>query len=197
MHRWSGIVPRNRAKSQALPPRFVFRVAVDSVPRRDRPQPAGAPSYDELVPAAGSTDDVAVLAYRHPEGPPGELATSLAGDPRQLAALRRSVRAWLVPLALDEGLIGDLMVAVNEAASNAIEHGCGLDVGKTVQITARVTGDELAFQITDPGVFIERRERSLNRVRGLSLMRALMDDVQIGTTGETTVRLVRRLCDVH
>src|SRR5690348_765214 len=48
--------------------------------------------------------------------------SSWVADPVSLPHIRAHTRHWLAPLALDEGTEQDLVLAVNEAASNAIEH---------------------------------------------------------------------------
>ncbi|HSU08009.1 MAG TPA: ATP-binding protein [Pseudonocardia sp.] len=56
--------------------------------------------------------------------------------PRHLAALRAEVRRWLAPLALPGDAKNDLLLAVNEAGSNCIEHAYApAIVDGTVELT--------------------------------------------------------------
>ena len=51
-----------------------------------------------------------------------EAHSSWAADPVHLPHIRSQTRNWLAPLALDQDTEQDLVLAVNEAVSNAIEH---------------------------------------------------------------------------
>ena len=45
-----------------------------------------------------------------------------AANPTSLPPIRAQTRRWLAPLALDEDTGYDVVLAVNEAASNVIDH---------------------------------------------------------------------------
>ena len=56
--------------------------------------------------------------------------------PRHLAALRAEVRRWLAPLVLPGDAENDILLAVNEAASNCVEHAyTPTTVDGTVELT--------------------------------------------------------------
>ena len=48
---------------------------------------------------------------------------SILPSPRQLAGLRRAVRAY--PRRLPDEVAGDVVLALDEAATNAVLHGSG------------------------------------------------------------------------
>jgi len=79
------------------------------------------------------------------------------------------------------------VLAVNEAAANAIEHGYRSGNG-IVELTGEAQDGHLEVTITDHGSWKDG-DPDPARGRGLDLMRTLMDDVEIraGTVGTTVV----------
>ena len=57
-------------------------------------------------------------------------------NPHQLESIRTQVRGWLAPLDLTEQSKEDLVLAVNEAVSNSVEHAyLPPTPGDTVELT--------------------------------------------------------------
>lgn len=137
------------------------------------------------------SDDVALLAFR-PEPPPtGSLSLSLRADPAILARLRRRVGRFLAANGATPSEEFDVVLAVSEAAMNTIEHAYGPgDAEFTVE--ASVEDRLLTTSVSDRGRWRERRGQ--DRGRGLGIMEALMEDVDVspGPRG-TTVTMKRRL----
>ena len=72
--------------------------------------------------------------------------------PRHLAALRAEVRRWLSPLALSGDAENDLLLAVNEAASNCVEHAyTSATVDGTVELTFWTEPGSVCVEIVDQG----------------------------------------------
>jgi anti-sigma regulatory factor (Ser/Thr protein kinase) len=136
-------------------------------------------------------DDVALLVLRSSlAGQP--FSIELPAWPRELAGLRRGLQGWLRRSGVPEDVVGDVVVAVNEAAANAIEHAYGLHDARFSVRAERIDGD-LRFEVADTGRWRAARFGH-DRGRGLDLIHLLVDEVAIdpGSHG-TTVRLVRRL----
>lgn len=146
---------------------------------------------DALVPRGGAFDDVALLALRTPR-----LSDSfdlrIDADPDELSALRSLMRRWLRNVRASEEEVADILTAAGEAAANAIEHGGAIAAGVQFTVAGRVDGDDVEITVGDLGRW-RPRGRS-DGGRGLVIMRALMDDVDVdrGSDG-TTVRMRRRL----
>ncbi len=68
------------------------------------------------------------------------METSFTGSPSCLAELRRAFRSSLteVPAAIPDEVVDDMVLAVSEAATNAILYGSG--DGQPVTVTVRVRG---------------------------------------------------------
>ena len=87
-------------------------------------------------------------------------------------------------------MIADVLVAVTEAATNAIEHGYGHDDTRMVVIEAAVSED-LRITVRAHGRWtgpIPRPERG----RGVPLMRSMMDEVEIRRSDQGTIVRMRR-----
>jgi PAS domain S-box-containing protein len=146
---------------------------------------------EQLVPALGASDDVALLALCSPRLS-DSFRLELGSEPGELAALRALLRRWLRNLNGDETEIAEILTAVGEAAANAIEHGGSIAGGPPFEVTGTLNGDGVEIVIADSGGWRERRRSEGGR--GLMLMRSLMDTVEVdpGTDG-TTVTMRRQL----
>ena len=143
---------------------------------------------DRLTSDAGPRqDDVAVLVARRTDADRMEL--QVGAVPESLATMRRALRIWLLAAGADEDFTNDVLVAVGEAAANAVEHAYG-PVDNDFVVTAQRDGDDAVVTVLDRGRW--RPSRGSNRGRGLALMRELMDDVRVDSGDEGTVVTLRR-----
>jgi PAS domain S-box-containing protein len=149
---------------------------------------------DHLLATVGPSgeDDVALLALAPIQLAPGPLKLTLPADPFALSSLRRALRRWLTQCGASDDENHQVVLACNEAVSNAIEHAYGPGDGSVV-MNAALSEGEVSITVRDYGRW--REPRGENRGRGLSLMEAVMDSVSVVTkTNEgTEVRMVRKL----
>jgi len=144
-----------------------------------------------LVGADAPGDDVAVLAVRRQDsGEVGPLDLVLPALPWSLRDIRLAVRRWLSAAGAGPRAVADLLVAIGEACSNAIEHAYGAG-GGSVAIHLELQLPDVLATIRDTG-----RWHSPSRDdggRGTLIMRGCSDDMRIdrGPTGTTVV--IRRL----
>jgi anti-sigma regulatory factor (Ser/Thr protein kinase) len=144
----------------------------------------------ELVPDGGTPDDVALLTLRTIPMT-DRFRVEFPATPEALASMRAVLRRWLRHLGSNEQQIAEVATACGEAATNAIEHA-GAGGGAQFEVGGRLDGREIVITIRDYGAW--RAPREGDQGRGLSLMRALMDTVEVSPTPEgTTVRLRRML----
>ncbi|MDQ0379467.1 SpoIIE family protein phosphatase [Amycolatopsis thermophila] len=143
----------------------------------------------KLLPAEGHNDDVAVLVYVHPPGP---LRLELPAKPGSLVEMRRELRRWLAETNVDDDPAADVILAVDEACTNSIEHAYPDRDDGRLKLTATADDEGLEITITDDGSWRPPPADPGIRGRGRDLMRALMSEVDIspGETG-STVRLRR------
>ena len=143
-----------------------------------------------LVPGGAASDDVALLALHSP--PLGDrFSLQLLADPERLASMRALLRRWLRHVEASDRELAEILIASGEAAANAIEHGSA-SPERSFRVSGAASGGEVELIVRDTGHW--RPSRADGRGRGLVMMRALMDDVEVSPSPEgTTVRMRRRL----
>lgn len=147
----------------------------------------------EMAPAAGYDDDIAIVIYRHPYPP---LTIDMAAAAEQLSDVRHQLGAWMRTAAIPQSTIADIVLAVNEAAANSIEHAYrGHKPGK-VRIEAENDGARVHVRITDKGSWKPAAADPGIRGRGLLLIRAVSDWLEMDCTPTgTVVNMSFRLSD--
>ena len=99
---------------------------------------------------------------------------------RYLAPLRSEVRRWLAPLALPGDTRNDVVLAVNEAASNCVEHAYTVaTLADTVELTFWTEPGSVWFEVVDHGVWRPPCDGRTARGRGIEMMQRLMPVVLI------------------
>jgi GAF domain-containing protein/anti-sigma regulatory factor (Ser/Thr protein kinase) len=142
-----------------------------------------------MVPGA-APDDVAIAAARIPEISE-HLSARWPAEKEALAGVRQILRRWLYAHGATEDETFDITVASQEACANAVEHAYGPG-HRTFQIDATFAGGLVRLVIRDDGRW--RPPRGTHRGRGLPLMRALMEHVDVQhTDAGTTVVLERTI----
>lgn len=136
-------------------------------------------------PTSGTEDDLAILSLRFGHGDQaGRIHLVFEADPRELANLRRTFRRWLSEIHADEQEAQDVLVAVGEAVTNSIEHAHGPGRG-LIDVEATNLEGLLTITIRDSGAW--REPRGKDRGLGRSVMKQLMDEVNITTDEKGTV----------
>lgn len=111
---------------------------------------------------------------------------SLPPDLSRLRALRHALKAWLELVAVSDDQRNAIVLAVHEAAANAIEHA-----GARVTVRGARDEDKLLLVVSNSGRWRELRSNDAGRGRGLSLMRALMTDIEVQARPERTIVRMR------
>jgi anti-sigma regulatory factor (Ser/Thr protein kinase) len=139
----------------------------------------------------GSRDDVALLAVA--VDPPGEiLDLSLSGRPGSLASMRHALGNWLRAGDAHEDEVYEVLVACGEACANAIGHAHPATSDQPFELRAVRSRSEVEITIRDTGRWRPPTDEPIGR--GMTLMRELMDDVDIRPKSSgTTVTMRRRL----
>jgi serine/threonine-protein kinase RsbW len=101
--------------------------------------------------------------------------------PRELASIRHEVHRWLAPLGLTEDAADDIVLAINEAASNAIEHAyASASAHNIVELTFWTEPAAMCIEIIDHGQWQAPSPPELTgRGRGIPLMQRLIEAVLI------------------
>ena len=147
----------------------------------------------ELAPPSGYDDDIAIVVYRQPYPP---LAINRVVNADQLGDLRHQLADWLHDARVSEEKIADIVLAVNEAVANSIEHGYqGRKPGK-IRLKGDNDGARVRIKITDKGSWKPAATDPGVRGRGLLLIRAVSDWLEMDCTPKgTTVDMSFGLSD--
>jgi anti-sigma regulatory factor (Ser/Thr protein kinase)/putative methionine-R-sulfoxide reductase with GAF domain len=155
---------------------------------------AGASTAEEACQLAAEhkvpfgRDDIAIVAV-HYDAVPEVLSVQLPADPAVLAEARRMLRRWLDGQGVTERDAREIVLAVSEACANAIEHAYS---PAPAQFELRASRDNrtLSFVVRDLGAW--RSPRGVNRGRGLKVIRAAMDEVEINPSDRGTEIVMRK-----
>ncbi len=110
---------------------------------------------------------------------------SLPPDLARLRGLRHELGAWLEEIGASAEQRDAVVLAIHEAAANAIEHANG-----KVTVRGARNSDRLLVVVSNTGRWSGPKPNNIARGRGLKLMRALMSNVEIHVEPErTTVRM--------
>jgi anti-sigma regulatory factor (Ser/Thr protein kinase) len=155
--------------------------------------PAGAEILCEralaaLRPGGAADDDVALLILRT-SASTGGLKTKHAAVPDSLSEARGALREWLTEVGATPAEISDVQMASNEACMNVVEHAYGRERGEFA-LEGHLDGHTVVIIVRDFGSWTEVRSRE--RGRGLKLMEALMDSVQLSFSADGTVVVLRK-----
>ena len=125
---------------------------------------------------------------------PAPLRIRLPAIPASLAVIRARLRTWLPTAQVTPSAAAEVLLAVGEAASNAVEHAVRGTAGDVeVEVTARATTTGLALTVSDNGRW-HAPQRSTQRGHGSRLMNALVDTVTVTPTPQgTTVEMRKEL----
>ena len=129
---------------------------------------------------------------RHPFGPPPRARTSFAFRDLDLRTLRAALAALSAHVGLTPERADDLVLAVDEVATNSVRYG-----GGSGTLRVWIDGDALVCEITDAGRILDplvgRRRPAADAVggRGLWLVHQLCDLVQIRSDGDGSVVRMR------
>ena len=143
-----------------------------------------------LVPEGGASDDVALLVLRNTPMA-DRFSAEFPAEPQALSSMRTLLRRWLRYAEGSDQEIAEITTACGEAATNAIEHA-GASGDSPFEILGRLEGRQVDITVRDYGAWREPRQD--DQGRGIGLISALMDDVEVTPTHEgTSVRMKRTL----
>lgn len=127
---------------------------------------------------------------------------TITNETRNLSTVRTNVSEVLAESTFDVNMRNKIIVAVDEALANVVEHAYEGESGEIV-VTVELTSEFLRVQICDNGVEFDPGERlnstidihdhirkGLKGGLGLFLMRQIMDEVHFAQDSEWTNELV-------
>jgi anti-sigma regulatory factor (Ser/Thr protein kinase)/putative methionine-R-sulfoxide reductase with GAF domain len=143
---------------------------------------------EQLLPPGGGDDDIAVVALRVV---PVEAALRVrfAADPQVLSQMRRMLGRWLQEHGAQPDEIAAVTLACGEACANAIEHAYAPGVAY-FELEALHADGLVTLRVRDTGRW--RAPRGANRGRGLKIIAAAVDELDLHTTDAGTEVVMRR-----
>lgn len=122
--------------------------------------------------------------------PVGSLRIEVPAVAEELAEIRRRLTGWLEPIGVSATGIADIVLVVNEACTNCIEHAYyGVDAGP-ILVDANHDNGQIVVDVADRGAWREPGTQPSTRGHGLPIMRAVSSDVNVMSSSEgTTVRV--------
>ena len=158
----------------------------------DDPEAVCATAVRNMIGTEASADDAAILVVRRTaDEPTAPLTIEMPAVAASLRHIRVVLRQWLTAVGAgpDESL--DVLLAVGEAAANAVEHAYGAARG-TVSVHVELDGVDVIARVVDTGNW--RESRGEDRGRGTQMMRNASDELQVDTGPQgTEIRIRRRL----
>ncbi len=119
-----------------------------------------------------------------------ELHERVSASTSMLGRGRQSLRQWCVAHDLTAEETEDVVLATSEALANAIEHGAASSDWPFVDLRAEREPFEVLITVVDRGSW-RPPPAVTDRGRGLSIIRALMDELTI-SSGESGTTVVMR-----
>jgi anti-sigma regulatory factor (Ser/Thr protein kinase)/putative methionine-R-sulfoxide reductase with GAF domain len=145
---------------------------------------------DALVPGLSAADDVAVVAF-HSEPIEASMQLHLPADPNVLVQVRHVLRRWLRAHGAHPQDVAAITLACGEACANAIEHAYAPNRA-SFSLEASYASGTVTVTVRDRGRW--RRPRGLHHGRGLKMIEASVDELDVRTTETgTEVLMSRRL----
>jgi anti-sigma regulatory factor (Ser/Thr protein kinase) len=119
---------------------------------------------------------------------PDVISMVLMADPMAPSVVRQRFRMWLADLCWPGDEVDDIVLAVNEAVSNAVQHADTPGFASEVRVAARQFADIDGGRRVVVGVSDNRRWRPAPTQRGLGLLiiHTCMDRVQCDRNHEVT-----------
>ena len=141
----------------------------------------------EMVADGRPADDVAMVAAR-PTPLGDRLVTRWPAQAETLGSIRHLMRRWLHHHGVNEDQTYDVMVACQEACANAVEHAYAPGE-EAFEVQAELCDRTIEVTVRDHGGW--RAPRGRHRGRGMPIMQALMDSVQVEHTPDGTAVVLR------
>ena len=183
--------------------------ALESVAKETSSYPAAQMArllVERALAGAERQDDALALVLRRRMRPAGDAAFRLSPfehrfspNVAMVSVTRHLLHDWLTAQPIDETAVDDVLVVATELCANAIAASTGAE--RSIALRAYAERDTLVVEVEDDGPGFEWPEwtddeppdLAMERGRGLFLVRALSDGVEmVRTEDRTIVRCVKR-----
>ena len=127
-----------------------------------------------------------------------EFGLTLPAEPPALANLRRLLDEWLRDAGVSAVETGELVIAINELAANAVEHAYDgrRRAGKQFEVSASIANSTVTVEVRDSGRWRESAIRP-DHGRGLDIARRVQVAEDPNAVGEARLGRVDLRADRH
>jgi anti-sigma regulatory factor (Ser/Thr protein kinase) len=143
---------------------------------------------DHLIPRGGADDDVAIVVVRNLLISP-QMRLRFPATPQVLSQIRQVLRRWLHAYGAASQDIAAITLACGEACANAIEHAYS-PAPTSFEIDAEHDAGLVTLIVRDSGRW--RSTRATDRGRGLRMIEATVDELEVRSTDAGTEVIMRR-----
>ncbi|MGH2726914.1 MAG: SpoIIE family protein phosphatase, partial [Actinomycetota bacterium] len=137
-----------------------------------------------MTQAGDAEDDVAAIALTIQPEPSEPITLRLPTMPVFISALRRRLRERLRAIGMPDDDVFDIVLAVSEAAANAMEHASD-PISPSISVTVAPANGRIVLSVRDYGRWKEAAPEG-ERGRGLKLIEALLEAPSIERSPEGT-----------
>lgn len=134
------------------------------------------------------------MGYSTPSLTPNQQMSVFASTQENILNIEKLLQELAAPFYLNEEVYGNILVALTEAITNAVQHGNKLDANKKVTVVCKGHSDGIEFAVSDQGTGFDYSNlpdptapENLEKPsgRGVFLMRHLADKVDFFDNGKT------------
>lgn len=141
----------------------------------------------ELGAGPAADDDTVIMCVRLVPASSRPFQRTFPARPEELSRLRMAVREWLSEHQIGEQERFDLLLALGEACTNAVEHAYKDRYTADVEVEIRADDQRLHVRVRDFGEWKEPAGTNDKRERGTSIMMKLTEDFRRDTGEKGTV----------
>ncbi|WP_253867558.1 ATP-binding protein [Mycobacterium sp. GA-1285] len=135
----------------------------------------------------GTTTGVVIDVRLRPADP---LRIEVPATADRLAQIRRDLLGWMEPIGVPDAVGADIVLAVNEAATNCVEHAYRDCPDGVMVVEASAEEGRIVVCVSDHGQWRTPSTEPTTRGRGLPIIRAVGDGVDVCPSASgTTVRI--------
>lgn len=147
----------------------------------------------ESVTDAGVLDDVSIIALQRLDRISPDYREQLTCGPGVPGEVRTGLGRWLEGVGADAEDVRDVQLAVGEAVINVIEHAYPDGPGPVLVEASHDPSGRVYLTVSDQGRWLTPLAEPDLRGRGLRLIRACMDSVEIDSSASGTTLLLDRV----
>jgi serine phosphatase RsbU (regulator of sigma subunit)/integral membrane sensor domain MASE1/anti-sigma regulatory factor (Ser/Thr protein kinase) len=141
----------------------------------------------DLAPGAGAEDDVVVFVLRYDLNPAARFRHTYPAIPDELSQIRSAVRSWMAQRDIPEPAVNDMLIALGEAASNAVRHAFRENEAGTIRVSISLEDSVMEVEVSDDGQWSNPSEGDGDPGLGLPIISEVALRLQVEPTARGTI----------